>query len=204
MKLRSARQVIHDAYALHLMGNSTGLDPKAFWREGQAKKPNNNQQVCNAVEAGLVIATVESLAEPYCSWAKWAYGPQTEHTLPEQGRFFQWLEQDVNCRLDSMERDYRQATRHKIRDVVAYTVLDYRSYAVNERHLYPVSQIIKRGKIHRGNWQRDFQPWHEHYWTVCDRQLDRTVLIPVAKTLHRLRYGREPMVDDEPLLSNNC
>ncbi len=28
MKLRSARQVIHDAYALHLMGKSTGIDPK--------------------------------------------------------------------------------------------------------------------------------------------------------------------------------
>lgn len=204
MKLRSARQVIHDAYALHLMGKSTGIDPKEFWQESQSRKPDNNQQVCNAVEAGMVIATVESLPEPYCSWAKWAYGPQTERTLPEQGRFFQWLEQDVNCRLESMEHNYRQATRNKIRDVVAYTVLDYRSYAVNERHSYPVSQIIKRCKIHRGNWQRDFQPWHEHYWTVCDRQMDRTALIPVADTLNRLRHGQKCTANNEHFLTKSC
>ena len=197
MKLRSARQAIHDAYALHLTGKSIGIDPREFWQEGSSKKPDNNRQVCDAVEAGMIIAAVERLEEPYCSWAKWAYGPRVEQTLPEQARFFHWLEQDVMNRLVGMERNYRQATRDKIRDVVAYTVLDYRSYAVTERHRYPVKRIIKRCKIHRGNWQRDFQPWHDHYWNFCDRQLDRTVLIPVARVVHRLRHGREKTATDD-------
>lgn len=204
MKLLSARQAVHDAYAVHLTGKSTGINPKDFWEEGQSKKPDNNQQVCNAVEAGMVIATVESLEEPYSSWAKWAYGPKTEHTLPEQARFFQWLEQDVMSRLDGMERNIREATREKVRDVVAYTVLDYRSYSINERHLYPVNLIIKRCKIHRQNWKRDFQSWHEYYWNFCDRQLDRTALIPVAETLDRLRHGRKPMVADDQFSIKSC
>ena len=204
MKLRSARQAVHDAYAVHLTGKSTGIDLREFWEEGQSKKPDNNQQVCNAVEAGMVIATVESLEEPYSSWVKWAYGPRTVHTLPEQGRFFQWLEQDVMTRLEGMERNVRQATCDKVRDVVAYTVLDYRSYSLNERHLYPVNLIIKRCKIHRGNWKRDFQFWHEFYWNFCDRQLDRTALIPVANTLNRLRYGQESVANNERFLTKSC
>ena len=184
MKLRCARQAIHDAYALHLTGKNTGVDMNTFWHERH--KPDNNQQVCKAVAAGMVIAAVESL-EPHCSsWAKWAYGPQSRHTLAAQGHFFHWLDQDVTRRLDAMARNYRQATRDKIRDVVAYTMLDYRSHAHNGRHLYPVNRIIKRCNIHRGNWQRDFHAWHEHYWNVCDQQLDQTVLIPVAETLDRL------------------
>ena len=152
----------------------------------------------------MVIATVESLEEPYSSWVKWAYGPRTAHTLPEQGRFFQWLEQDVMTRLEGMERNVRQATCDKVRDVVAYTVLDYRSYSLNERHLYPVNLIIKRCKIHRGNWKRDFQFWHEFYWNFCDRQLDRTALIPVANTLNRLRYGPESVANNEQFLTKSC
>ena len=197
MKFYSARQAIHDAYAVYLTGKSTGINPRDFLEESQLKKPDNNQQVCNAVEAGMVIATVENLEEPYSSWAKWAYGPRTEHALAEQSRFFQWLEQDVMTRLDGLEKNIRQATGDKVRDLVAYTVLDYRSYSVNERHLYPVNLIIKRCKIHRQNWKRDFLSWHQYYWTFCDEHLDRAALIPVSETIKRLKYGKEQIEENE-------
>ena len=102
MKLLSARQAIHDAYAIHLTGKSYGIDPREFWERGQGKVPNINQLICNAAEAGMIISTVEGLDEPYKSWAKWAYGPRTEHHLPDQGRFFEWLDRDVRENLESI------------------------------------------------------------------------------------------------------
>ncbi|WP_419831252.1 hypothetical protein [Endozoicomonas atrinae] len=191
MILLSARQAIHDAYAVHLTGKSYAIDPQEFWESNQGKNPNINQQICNAVEAGMIISTVEGLDEPYKSWAKWAYAPRTEHHLPDQGRFFEWLDRDVRQNLESIERKYREVTKEKIRDVVAYAVLDYRAFVINEIHLYPVSLIINRCNIQRQNWKRDFEPWHEYYWQFCDQQLDRMALVPVANSVQRLKYGKE-------------
>lgn len=218
MKFFSARQAIHDAYAIHLTSKgfevnlvsatrkpdfSDGLtsihrckdatraqklaefNPVGFYAEDRSQKQNNDSRICDAVEAGMVIAAVESLEEPFQSWAKWAYGPRTEHFLPEQGRFFQWLEQDVSEKLASSERDYRETTRQRIKDVVAYTVLDYRSYVTTGRHIYPSSLIIKKCRIQRQNWKRDFQQWQEDYWGVCDGCLDRRALFPVGRIIYR-------------------
>ena len=86
------------------------------------------------------------------------------------------------------ERDYREATKQRIRDVVAYTVMDYRSYMTNGRHLYPTSLIIKKCRIQKQNWRRDFQKWHDSYWTLCDDVLDRQALCLLAILIdHDLR-----------------
>ncbi|WP_163372648.1 bacteriophage antitermination protein Q [Endozoicomonas acroporae] len=177
MKFYSARQAIHDAYAIHLTSRGFEVNPLAFRAGSQSSKLDNNLLICNAVEAGKVIAAVEKLDEPFRSWAKWAYAPRTEHFMPEQGRFFQWLEQDVTEQLAKSGRDYREATKQRIRDVVAYTVLDYRSYVTNGQHLYPSSLIIKKCRIQKQNWKRDFQMWHAKYWNVCDKILDANTLI---------------------------
>lgn len=176
MKFYSARQAIHDAYAIHLTSKGFEANSLAFHSGSQSSKLDNNLLICNAVEAGKVIAAVEKLDEPFRSWAKWAYGPRTEHLLPDQRRFFQWLAQDVTERLSGSERGYREATIQRIRDVVAYTVLDYRSYVTNGQHLYPSSLIIKKCRIHRQNWKRDYQPWYESYWIFCDSCLDKNSL----------------------------
>ena len=228
MKLRSARQAIHDAYALHLTSKGfdfdfrerakkpdfsgflqkayqrsekdrermlSGFAPVGFYSEDRSQRQDNNAQVRNAVEAGMIIAAVERLPEPFCSWAKWAYGPRTEDFLPEQGAFFRWLDQDVEDNFASITRVYRKATRGKIRDVVVYAVLDYRSVVVNGRSLYPESLVIKKCQIHRGNWKRDFEAWHGYYWRLCDSYLDSVALPPVARVVHRLNHGAEKFME---------
>ena len=193
MKFYSARQAIHDAYAIHLTSKGFEVNPLAFRAGGQSSKLDNDWLICNAVEAGMVITVVEKLEEPFRSWAKWAYGPRTEHFLPEQGRFFDWLEQDVTERLASSERDYREVTKQRIRDVVAYTVLDYRSYAINGRHLYPTNLIIKKCRIQKQNWRRDFLFWQDYYWKLCDEHMDKRSLIEIAGAAQSLllRYSSE-------------
>ena len=190
MKFYSARQAIHDAYAIHLRSKGFEINPVSFRSANGSQKQNNDQRICNAVEAGKIIAAVESLEEPFRSWAKWAYGPRTQEFLPEQAKFFQWLEQDVNQRLASSEREYRDTTLQRIRDVVAYTVLDYRGYAVNERHLYTASLIIRKCRIQRQNWRRDFERWWEVYWDQCDRNLDYACLTKVSASIVELNSGR--------------
>ena len=143
MKFYSARQAIHDAYAIHLTSKGFEVNPLASRTGSHSIKQGNDLLICNAVEAGKIIAAVEKLDEPFRSWAKWVYAPRTEQLMPEQGRFFKLLEQDVTEQLVKSERDYREATKQRIRDVVAYTVMDYRSYMTNGRHLYPTSLIIK-------------------------------------------------------------
>ncbi|MGO0304991.1 bacteriophage antitermination protein Q [Endozoicomonas acroporae] len=183
MKFYSARQAIHDAYAIHLTSKGFEVNPLAFQAGSQSSKLDNNLLICNTVEAGKVIAAVEKLDEPFRSWAKWAYGPRTEHLLPEQRRFFQWLEQDVTERLAESERDYREVTQQRIRDVVAYTVLDYRSFVTTGQHFYPVSQIIKKCRIHKQNWKRDFSLWNALYWDQCDHFFDSETLRNIAKSI---------------------
>ncbi len=223
MILLSARQAIHDAYALNL--TSKGLEvnfvseakkpdfaqylrnvhrckdetrdrlldefnPVGFFTEDSSQKLNTNNLICHAVEAGMIISAVEGLPEPFKAWAKWAYGPRTEEFLPEQGRFFRWLDQDVTENFESIDRVYREVTREKIRDVVAYTVLNYRSYVINGKQLYPTSLIINRCKIHRQNWKRDFESWHDYYWNLCDTYLDKSALPSVASIVLRLKHGK--------------
>ncbi|UYM16268.1 hypothetical protein [Endozoicomonas euniceicola] len=151
MKFLSARQAIHDAYATNLTSKGFEINPVSFPSSGNTRKQSNDSRICHTVEAGIVIAAVEGLEEPFRSWAKWAYGPRTQEFLPEQNRFFRWLDEDVARRLGESERQYREVTRQRIRDVVAYTVLDYRSFIISGRHLYPVSEIIKRCRIQRQN-----------------------------------------------------
>ena len=176
MKFYSARQAIHDAYAIHLTSKGFEVNPLASRMGSHSIKQENDLLICNAVEAGKIIAEVEKLDEPFRSWAKWVYAPRTEHFMPEQGRFFQWLEHDVTEKLAKSERDYREATKQRIRDVVAFTVMDYRSYVTNGQHLYPTNLIIKKCRIHRQNWKRDYQPWYESYWLFCDSCLDKKSL----------------------------
>ncbi len=223
MQLTSARQAIHDAYALNLRSREFEVsqvapikkpdfsaflrsahrrkketrkqllsehNPVGYYREDRSGKQNNNHRVADTVEAGMIISVVERLPEPIKSWAVWAYGPRTQDFLPEQARFFRWLDGDVMANVEAIDRVYREATRHKIRDVVAFTVLDYRSYILSERHLYPVSLIINRCRIQRQNWKRDFKPWHDYYWRLCDEYLDRYCLPAVGKVIARLKRGK--------------
>ena len=187
MKFYSARQAIHDAYAIHLRSKGFDVNQVSFRSGNGSQKQNNDYRICDAVEAGKVIAAVEGLEEPFRSWAKWAYGPRTQEFLPEQARFFEWLDRNVADNFDSIDRDYRKVTKQKIRDVVAYTVLDYRSFSINGQHLYPASLVINRCKIHRQNWKRDFLPWHGHFWNICDEFLDRACLPPVAGVVGKFR-----------------
>jgi hypothetical protein len=162
-------------------------NPVGFYAEDRVGKDSTDSRICHTAEAGMIISVVEGLGEPFSSWAKWAYGPRTRDFMPEQYRLFRWLDRDVSENFASIDRDYRKATVAKIRDVVAYSILDYRSYVISEQHLYPVSLIINRCGIVRQNWRRDFQPWHRYYWGLCDTYLDRTSLPPVAEAVSRLK-----------------
>lgn len=187
MKFISARQAIHDAYATNLIRKGLEINPVCFGAAGKTKKQNNDSRICHTVEAGIVIAAVEGLDEPFRSWAKWAYGPRTQEFLPEQAFLFQWLEQDINEHFSSIDREYREVTKQKIRDVVTYCVLDYRSYTISGKHLYPVSLIINRCGIIRQNWKRDFESWHRYYWGLCDEFLDRGCLSVVGAVAGKLK-----------------
>ncbi|WP_257285163.1 bacteriophage antitermination protein Q [Endozoicomonas sp. SESOKO1] len=167
------------------------FSPVGFYAEDTSQKLDTNSMICHAVEAGMIISAVERLDDPFKAWVKWAYGPRTEEFLPEQGRFFRWLDNDVTENFASIDRVYREVTKEKIRDVVAYTVLNYRSFVISGRELYPKNLIINRCKIHRCNWKRDFETWHDYYWNLCDHYLDRLGLPTVASVVLRLKYGKE-------------
>ena len=185
MKFISARQAIHDAYATNLTSKGFEVNPVGFRSGSKTNKQNNDNRICHTVEAGIVIAAVEALEEPFRSWAKWAYGPRTQEFLPEQNCFFRWLDSSVTENFASIDREYRQVTKQKIRDVVAYSVMDYRSYTISGKHLYPVSMIIKRCGIIRQNWKRDFEHWHRYYWRVYNDYLDRSALVTVGEVVEK-------------------
>ena len=122
MRFTSARQAIHDAYAMNLTSKGFEVkptvavrkpdfaaflrnthrkklkkrkqlldefNPVGFYRDNQSYRQTINHRICDTVEAGMIIAVVDSLPEPIKSWAVWAYGPQSRDYLREQGRFFQ-------------------------------------------------------------------------------------------------------------------
>ncbi len=222
MRFTSARQAIHDAYAMNLTSKGfevkqtiavrkpdfaaflrnthrkkikkrkqllAEFNPVGFYRDDQSHRQTINHRICDTVEAGMIIAVVESLPEPIKSWAVWAYGPQSRDYLREQGRFFSWLDRDVENNFAAIDRNYRPATRLKIRSVVAYTVTDYRRFILSGEHICPVKEIIKRCNIQRQNWKRDYQHWHEYYWNLCDTYLDRGCLPVVARVVGRISEG---------------
>lgn len=165
----------------------TDFKPVGFYSEDRTGKNTINNQICHNVEAGKIISVVESLEDPFRSWAKWAYGPRTQEYLPEQRRFFEWLDNDISENFASIDRKYREATQAKIRDMVAYCVMDYRSYILSGNHLYPISLIISKCGIIRQNWKRDFQPWHHYYWCLCDEYLDKASLSAVGALVWKLK-----------------
>ena len=165
--------------------------PVGFYTGDYVPGGDNNQTICNTAEAGVIISAVQSLPEPFQSWAIWAYGPQTEHFKPEQTRFFCWLENDIQNNLEAIQRKYKKPAIQKIRQVVAYTVLNYRAYLVNGTRPYPDSRIVKECRIQRQNWKKDYQSWSRYYWLRCDNYLDAKALRPVGKAVSRLIRGRE-------------
>ncbi len=224
MHIFSARQAIHDAYAINLRSRGFDVSHMAPVRKPDfsprlfainKRPPGNREQllaaykpvgyycgdhvsggdinamICNTAEAGVIISAVESLEEPFQPWAIWAYGPHTQHYKTEQARFFSWLEQDINNNLEAINRRYRKAAIEKIRQVVAYTVLDYQAYLINGTRAYPASKIIRECRIQRQNWTRDFVRWNQYYWNLCDTWLDAMALRPVAKAISRLIGNRD-------------
>ena len=109
--------------------------------------------------------------------------PEHKNTCRNSGFFFQWLDSSVTENFASIKREYQEATKQKIRGVVAYCVMDYRSYIISGKHFYPVSLIINRCGIIRQNWKRDFESWHLYYWSLCDTYLDKACLSPVAEAV---------------------
>ncbi|UYM16217.1 hypothetical protein [Endozoicomonas euniceicola] len=179
-------QSIHRRKQQHREKLLAEFNPVGFYSEDRIGKDCNNHRICHNVEAGKVISVVESLDEPFRSWAKWAYGPRTQEYLREQRTFFQWLDNDITENFSSIDRKYREVTKQKIRDVVAYCVMDYRSYIISGKHLYPVPLIINRCGIIRQNWKRDFESWHRYYWDLCDEYLDPGCLLALGAVLGNL------------------
>ena len=174
-----ARQAIWEAYAIHL--TSKGFDVLDLG--GSTNTASNNALICNAVQAGKVIAVIESLPAHVRAWAVWAYGPRTENFgLSAQGAFFEWLVDDVAIRLLESKRRYGTGAAGKVRDVVAYTVMDYRHKVTIGKHLHTVAGIKKRCGIQHSNWKRDFADWRDCYIAVCD-ELDRQALRPLGSVL---------------------
>ena len=190
MKLQSARQAIHDACTIHLRnrGLFVCMPELVATHKGQkTAAANADWQICDAVEAGMILAALAKLPTPVQAWAIWAYGPETPEYQPDKVRLFRWLVADLEQRLSQCTRQYRPATCKKIREVVMHTVFDFKHFMVSEKHRYPVPEIIRRCGIQRQNWTRDFQCWHSHYWDCCDQQLDRQALQAVAQVVYRLR-----------------
>ena len=183
MRMYSASHAIHQAFCIDMVCKGV-LD--AMSMGFSSVKKDKGWRHCDEVESGIVQGVLSRLPEHLQAWAVWCHGPRVAEFLPEQGRFFHWLNEDVGIRLLSADRNYRPATCDKIRDVVGYTVMDYRHYTATGEHLYPVKEIRKRCGIQRQNWNRDFADWHEYYWLLCDKALDRAVLPVVGEALAKI------------------
>ncbi|WP_163370954.1 hypothetical protein [Endozoicomonas acroporae] len=188
MRVYSSSQAIHEAFALGF--RARGQDIKKMlsmdFKSTRGSRDMNWQHV-DKLAAGLIMDALSSLPAHLQDWAVWCHGPRIEEYLPEQGRFFAWLNDDVAIRLLESERAYRPGTAAKVRDVVAYAVLDYRSYTTTGRHEYSVKRICKECGIVQNNWHRDFKTWHDYGWTLCDR-LDAKVLPVVGKVVRRINF----------------
>ena len=182
MRIHSASHAIQQAYSID-MTNKRGL---AIDMNFSTVTRDMGWRHCDEVESGIIQAALSRLPDHLQAWAIWCHGPRVPEFLPEQGRFFAWLNDDVAIRLLSTDKNYHAATCDKIRDLVAYTAMDYRHYTATGEHLYPVRVIRKRCGILRQNWKPNFVEFHEHYWQLFDQVLDRTVLSVVAQALDRI------------------
>ncbi|WP_257282134.1 hypothetical protein [Endozoicomonas sp. ISHI1] len=196
MQFKSASQAIHDAYALGF--KNKGLDVHrmltADFKSSRGYKDRNWQHV-DECESGLILLALAELQPHLQDWAVWCHGPRVAEYLPEQGRFFEWLNQEVGIRLLEYELEYRkkpfsEAVSSKIRDVVAYTALNYRHFTTTGQHQYSDSDIQKEASIHRQNWKRDYERWQSYAWRLFD-ELDRQILPLVAGVVVKLKALEE-------------
>lgn len=183
--LSSARTAIHLAYSVQL--HSKPLEPLTI----HGTKDVSNSLIASAIEAGKVIAVVESLPRHLRHWAVWAYGPESERfSLAAQGGLFEWLVKYLDQLIAGSERKYRTATVAKIRDVVAYAVLNYRSRSLCGRDIHQIKEIKKGCGIQNGHWARDFLLWYNWALVLCE-WLDVKTLPPVGKLLALVRDEQE-------------
>ena len=199
-----ARSAIHDAYSIQL--RSKGFD--AFEPRIGGTGFDSDYAICDGVMAGRVMALVDALPDLLRHWLVWMYCPAVKATNllqshgirlsvsehAAQGKVFSWLNDEVGIRLLESDKKYRSATLTKIRDVVAWTVLDYRESICTDKHPYPVSEIKKLCGIAHNNWRRDFACWHQVALDICDA-LDREALRPVGKMLGLYRDGEVERVN---------
>lgn len=179
--ISSARTAINRAYSIQL--GSPDLEQTT----SRSTKNNSASLIASGIEAGKVIAVVEALPKQLRHWAVWAYGPEAESfSLSAQAGFFKWLVERVDQALANSERQYREATAAKIRDVIAHAVLNHRSRSSNGRDLTPLKEIKRQCGIRPDKWLRDFAPWYSWMLDLCS-WLDRKTLPPVGKLLALVR-----------------
>ncbi|MGI9276857.1 MAG: hypothetical protein ACR2PT_18675 [Endozoicomonas sp.] len=174
----SARRAVHDAYAIQLRTSDPELRTVA-----SSSRDISADAAWSGLQAGKIIAAIEAQPVHLGSWLVWAYGPRvSSFEMPAQARVFDWLSAVSQKEINESQRQYRVATQKKIRDVIAWTVMDYRHFQMTEEHLYPVSEIKKRCQIRHANWKRDFQLWFHWTWMLCE-QLDQEGLAPLEDVL---------------------
>ena len=191
MRTNSASVAIHDAFAMEFVGKGRDFSKMLAmdFKSSRGYRDMDWRHVDKA-EAGLIMKALSSLPEHQQAWAIWCHGPEVPEFLPDQRRFFSWLNDEIGMRLLESERNYRFATCRKIRDVVAYSVMDYRSFVTNGQNKYPVKKIRKECGILQNNWNRDFKHWYDCGWALCD-DLDRRVLPLVGGVLQRINQGSD-------------
>ncbi len=193
MQIGSASTAIHDAYAIGFIGKGQDMEKMLSmdFKSSRGFRDMNWHHV-DKCEAGLIIAELSRLPVHLQAWAIWCHGPRLPEYMPEQGRFFTWLNDDVGIKLleQELEREkkFSVGQLEKIRTVVACTAMDYQHFAITGQHEFPVSKIQKFSGIQRQNWKRDFQQWHSYAWNLCD-ELDREVLPLVGGVLGRIKNG---------------
>ena len=216
MKFYTARQAIHDAYALHLRSKGFEVNqvsavskpdwsaqmariqrmkeqprvaalaefaPVGHYRGDQSVKLDTDRLIWDSVQAGRVIAAVEALPMPMRDWVVWCYGPWGHaFEMNAQASLFGWISEQLDAAITGCQRRYRQVVVGKIRNVVAYTIIDYRHWMATDQHLYSNKAIKKNCRIQHGNWSRDFKQWQLWAHRLSD-ELDAKALPSVGKVL---------------------
>ncbi|GAA4652066.1 hypothetical protein GCM10023116_43500 [Kistimonas scapharcae] len=178
----NVRDAICAAYGVQMKSKPLDLQESTY-QSTKGTKPISNSLIADGIEAGKVIAAVESLPKHLRAWAVWAYAPRVpEWELPAQGVFFQWFADDVAIRLLEMEKVPRAGTADRIRSVSAWAALNWRDEKVSGKRPYSEAVIQKACGIQRQNWKRDYLCWYEWACGLC-RGLDSEALAPVSAVL---------------------
>lgn len=171
MRLRSATQAIHDAYAVQLRGGGWDVMPRA-------PSQGSSDRMVSLVEAGYIISAVEKT--PHAAWARFAYGPV------EYGSDIELICQKIWEQFHPHVSGMSVPRQVKLMALPLLCAQNTRIANWGGEHTLSVADVCRISGLDASHWVRD---WLK-YWDLMRDVLevwDSELLVKVADVVSGLR-----------------